>query len=253
MLSPSTIFNTASIVPDQYELAALFGRSHLSYGSQIFAIMWKQFVTPVIGLAARWQSSAACAATRHMGNFYLDMWRGVICLFLPLSLIVGTLLDGRRHTDDADGQRESGRQSRLNRWAKRRWHRKAAGNRTAAQSPRWWRSNSSARMAAASLGPNSAHPFENPIVLDELRREHQHYPGPHAVLIMFGRMIRNMRHAGIIFGVSLLMLGILTGWGIYSRHDEAEPRPARRTGRSSTLPGKPFQVSTLDSRWQGRR
>ena len=43
--------------------------------------------------SAPWRpSSAGCAATPHMGNYYLDMWRIVVYVFLPASLIMGVLL-----------------------------------------------------------------------------------------------------------------------------------------------------------------
>ena len=31
-----------------------------------------------------------------MGNFYVDMWRVVVYVFLPASLLMGVLLHGRR-------------------------------------------------------------------------------------------------------------------------------------------------------------
>src|SRR5579871_4817823 len=52
MLAPSTIFNTCASFLSNTNLQHYSGEVHLSYGSQIFGIMWDQFVTPSIGLAA---------------------------------------------------------------------------------------------------------------------------------------------------------------------------------------------------------
>ena len=35
-----------------------------------------------------------------MGNFYLDMWRAGLYVFLPLSFCRGVSADGRRRADD---------------------------------------------------------------------------------------------------------------------------------------------------------
>ena len=52
MLDPSTIFNTMCSFLSNTNLQHYSGEVHLSYGSQLFAIAWSQFVSPVIGLAA---------------------------------------------------------------------------------------------------------------------------------------------------------------------------------------------------------
>src|SRR2546423_1142187 len=51
MLAPSTIFNTTASFLSNTNLQHYAGEVHLSYGSQLLAIMWNQFVTPVVGLA----------------------------------------------------------------------------------------------------------------------------------------------------------------------------------------------------------
>src|SRR5262249_18479489 len=92
MLSPSTIFNTTASFLTNTNLQHYSGEVHLSYGSQLFAILWKQFVTPAIGLAALLAIIRGLRGDAHMGNFYLDMWRGVAYVFVPLALVVGILL-----------------------------------------------------------------------------------------------------------------------------------------------------------------
>src|SRR6476620_10706152 len=92
MLSPSTIFNTACSFLTNTNLQHYAGEVHLSHGSQLFAIMYKQFLTPIIGLAALLAMVRALRGDRELGNFYLDLWRGVAYLFVPLSLVVAFLL-----------------------------------------------------------------------------------------------------------------------------------------------------------------
>src|SRR4051794_19287097 len=92
MLAPSTIFNTAASFLSNTNLQHYAGEVHLSYGSQLFGIMWNQFVSPAMGLAALLAIVRALRGGQLLGNFYLDVWRTVVYLFLPLSLIVGVLL-----------------------------------------------------------------------------------------------------------------------------------------------------------------
>ncbi len=92
MLAPSTIFNTVCSFLSNTNLQHYSGEVHLSYFSQIFFICWKQFLTPVIGLCALVAIIRGLRGDKHMGNFYLDMWRGVIYVFLPVAFVVAMLL-----------------------------------------------------------------------------------------------------------------------------------------------------------------
>src|SRR5205814_9635682 len=65
------------------------------------------------------------------------------------------------------------------------------------------------------FGANSAHPFENPTAFSNIIQCLCILLVPMATLVMFGRMIRNVRHAAVIYGVSLLLLAGLTGWAVY--------------------------------------
>jgi K+-transporting ATPase ATPase A chain len=47
---------------------------------------------------------------------------------------------------------------------------------------------------------------------------------PFALVLMFGRMLRQMRHAWVIFGVMMSMFVVLIGWAVY--WDTLHPNPA---------------------------
>ena len=51
---------------------------------------------------------------------------------------------------------------------------------------------------------------------------------PIASLVMFGRMLNNMRHAAVIFGVMLVLSAVHRRLGDLLRHDAAEPGSDRR-------------------------
>jgi potassium-transporting ATPase potassium-binding subunit len=73
------------------------------------------------------------------------------------------------------------------------------------------------------FGANSAHPYENPSAWSNLLEVINFCIFPFALVLMFGRMLQKMRHAWVIFGVMMvLMLGMI-GWGVY--WDTLHPNP----------------------------
>src|SRR5260370_40870589 len=92
MLAPTTIFHTATSFLTNTNLQHYAGEQHLSYWGQLTTVLWNMFVSAAVGL------SALCAVIRglrgdtHLGNFYLDLWRVVVYVFLPFSLVMGVLL-----------------------------------------------------------------------------------------------------------------------------------------------------------------
>src|SRR5258707_5745917 len=92
MLSPSMIFHTAVSFMTNTNQQHYSGEVHLSYFTQLFFICWKQILSPVIGLAALLAIIRGLHVDKHMGNFYLDLWRGVAYFYVPLCLVVGILL-----------------------------------------------------------------------------------------------------------------------------------------------------------------
>lgn len=211
MLSPTTIFNTAASFLTNTNLQHYSGEVHLSYFSQVFFICWKQFVTPSIGLAALLAVIRGLRGDPNLGNFYLDTWRGVVYVFLPLSLIVATLLivggtpmtlDGNVKVTTLEG-----------------------GEQTIARGP------VAAIVAIKQLGTNgggffganSAHPFENPNAWTNVLSCLSIILVPMACVVMFGLMLKAHRHAGLIFAVMAVFLVAFTAWGIAT--DTARPNP----------------------------
>src|SRR5437588_1114464 len=92
MLAPTTIFNTTVSFLTNTNLQHYAGEQHLSYFSQLAAILWNMFVSASVGLGALMAITRGLRGDRHMGNYYVDMWRAVVYVFLPSSLMIGVLL-----------------------------------------------------------------------------------------------------------------------------------------------------------------
>ncbi len=210
-LAPTTIFNTAASFLTNTNLQHYAGEVHLSYFSQLFFVCWKQFVGPAIGLGALLAVIRGLRGDAHLGNFYLDVWRGVALVFVPLSLVVAVLLvaggvpmtlDGAATVATLDG-----------------------GEQTVARGP------VAAVVAIKQLGTNgggffgtnSAHPLENPSAWTNVLENACILLVPMACVVMFGRMLKAHGQARVVFAVMLLFLAAFTGWGIAT--DTLKPNP----------------------------
>ena len=73
------------------------------------------------------------------------------------------------------------------------------------------------------FGANSSHPYENIGGWTNLLEVVNICLFPFALVLMFGRMLRQMRHAWVIFGVMMTLFIVMIGWGIY--WDTLQPNP----------------------------
>ena len=73
------------------------------------------------------------------------------------------------------------------------------------------------------FGANSSHPYENPDAVTNFLECVNFLIFPFALVVMFGRMLNQMRHAVVIYGVMLAMFAGLMGWSVY--WDSTKPNP----------------------------
>jgi K+-transporting ATPase ATPase A chain len=223
MLEPSTILHTTISFLTNTNQQHYSGEVHLSYFSQLFFIGWKQILSPVLGLCALLAIIRGLRGDKHMGNFYVDLWRGVVYWYVPICLIVGVLLlasgvpitlegnaqaatvePGAMGTDDAGANKLQSI---------------ARGPVAAIVAVKQFGTN-----GGGFFGANSAHPFENPTAFSNLLTCMGIILLPVATLVMFGRMLNNFRHAAVIFGVMLVLSVTTLVWAI--AFDTMQPNPA---------------------------
>src|SRR4051795_12462444 len=90
----AVIFNTVCSFVTNTNLQHYSGEQHLSYFTQLECIVWLMFVTPAAGLCIMLATLRGLRGDPHMGDFYLDLLRGITTVFLPYCLIVAILLVG---------------------------------------------------------------------------------------------------------------------------------------------------------------
>ena len=87
-MEPTLAFNTISSFTTNTNLQHYSGETGLSYFSQMFVITFLQFVTAATGVAACVAIIRGLAGNRltELGNFYVDLTRATVRVFLPLAL-----------------------------------------------------------------------------------------------------------------------------------------------------------------------
>jgi K+-transporting ATPase ATPase A chain len=224
MLSPTTIFHTAISFMTNTNLQHYSGEVHLSYFSQLFFICWKQILSPIIGLAALLAIIRGLRGDKDMGNFYLDMWRGVAYFYVPLCFIVAVLLIAGGVPMTLEGNAtattlEPGAMGTGSDGQPTLTQAIARGPVAAIVAVKQFGTN-----GGGFFGANSAHPFENPNSWTNLLTCVGIILIPVATLVMFGKMLNNYGHAAVIFGVMLVLSVVTIAWAVH--WDTAHPNPA---------------------------
>lgn len=149
-MSADLAFNTAASFTSNTNLQHYSGEQQLSYFSQLFAIMWLQFVSAATGIAALTALCRGLAGKPAIGNFYRDLARATVLVLLPLAAIVafGLVLCGTPMT--LQGSALATTLEGLTQTISR-------GPVAAVVAIKQIGTN-----GGGYFGPNSTHPFENP-------------------------------------------------------------------------------------------
>jgi K+-transporting ATPase ATPase A chain len=240
MLGPSTIFNTAVSFLTNTNLQHYSGEQHLSYFSQLTVILWNMFVSASVGFCALTAIVRGLRGDSHMGNYYLDMWRIVTYVFIPSSLLVGVLVMAAGVPMTLEGVEKV-----------TRLERGAMGSRDDGQpQPQLIARGPVAAVipikhlgtnGGGFFGANSAHPFENPSAWTNFLTCVNILLFPFSLVVMFGRMLGNMRHATVIYAVMMLLFATMIGWAIHWDTQHANPA---LTAHAALLDkhGQPYQI-----------
>jgi potassium-transporting ATPase potassium-binding subunit len=239
-LAPTTIFNTVTSFITNTNLQHYSGEQHLSYFSQLTFIVWNMFVSAAVGFCALSAVIRGLRGDVHMGNFYLDLWRVVAYVFVPSSLLMGVILlaDGVPMTLEGAAEARTMEPGAMGTDDKgQTLAQKISRGPVAAVIP----IKHLGTNGGGFFGANSAHPFENPGALSNFFTCVNILIFPFSLVVMFGRMIGNMRHAAVIYGVMMFLFLGMIGWGIW--WDTLHPNPGLMARK-----GDPVRVDVGDEK-----
>lgn len=198
---PSHIaLNTASSFVTNTNWQFYGGESTMSYLTQIAALAVQQFVSAAVGMAvlAAVVRGLARRSASELGNFWVDFYRSLVYILLPLSLVLAVILVSQGVPQTFAGHVTA--------------HTLEGVAQTIARGP------VALMIAIKQLGTNgggffnsnSAVPFENPNGLTNFFESISLLLIPVAQVFMFGKMVLARRHAWMVFAsmFALFLVGL---------------------------------------------
>jgi len=220
MLAPTTIFHSVVSFMTNTDLQHYSGDQHFSNFSQIFFCLTNFFLSASIGFCSLAAIIRAFRSDKSVGCFFLDMWRVVAYMFVPVSFVLALffLQQGTPMTYQSNylvntlepaamGTADNGQPKQQN---------IAVGPLAAFIPMKQLGTN-----GGGFYGMNSAHPFENPTAFTNFLSCVGMMLFPFALVLMYGRMLGRMRHAWIIFSVMMAMMAGTIGWTVW--YDTLKP------------------------------
>jgi len=174
------------------------GESTMSYLTQMAGLAVQQFVSAAVGMAvlAAVVRGLARRTTIELGNFWVDLYRSVVYILLPLTLVLAVVLLSQGAPQTFSGHATA--------------HTLEGTTQIIARGP------VALMLAVKQLGTNgggffnsnSATPFENPNGLTNFLELLAILLIPVAQIFMFGRMVLARRHAGVVFASMFALFAI---------------------------------------------
>jgi len=199
------------------------GEYTMSYLTQMAGLAVQNFVSAAVGMAvlAAMVRGIARRSSGTLGNFWVDLYRSVVYILLPLAVIVTVILQWQGVPQTLHG------------------HATAAtlqgAHQTIARGP------VASQIAIKQLGTNgggfynsnSAVPFENPTGLSNFVEMLAILLIPAAQVFMFGKMVLARRHAWMIFAAMFAVFAI--GVGINLPAEQHGSQVLRNSGVNITM------------------
>lgn len=194
-MSSDLAFNTAVSFVTNTNWQAYGGETSLSYFSQMVGLTMQNFVSAATGMAVAVAVIRGFAGRkiRDLGNFHVDMTRGVLYILLPLSIVAAIFLMSQGVPQNLNSYVDA---TTLE-----------GAKQVLAQGP------AASQIAIKQLGTNgggffnvnSSHPYENPTPLSNLLQMVYLLLIPAAFCFLFGKMVHDKRQGVAIFAVMAVL------------------------------------------------
>jgi K+-transporting ATPase ATPase A chain len=216
-------FNTAASFTTNTNWQSYAGESTMSYFTQMAGLAWHNFTSAAVGIGVALVIARGltrrpgvtrdkpAATLAGLGNFFVDLIRGIVYVLLPLSVLFGLVLAGQGVIQNLapylDVTTLEGAKQTI-----------AMGPVASQEAIKELGTN-----GGGFFNANSAHPFENPTPLTNLLEMLLIFAIPAGLTYTFGRMARDQKQGWAIFGAmsALFLLGVTVAY-----FAESGPNPA---------------------------
>jgi K+-transporting ATPase ATPase A chain len=231
-LTPDLAFNTAVSFTTTTTWQAYAGESTMSYVSQILGLAAQSFFAGAAGLAVGIAFIRGFAAhqSHSLGNFWVDLVRGLLWVLLPVSLIGAIFLIWQGvpmsfqpyvHATTLEGAKQTIAQGPM---AAQQWIELMGTN------------------GGGFFNVNIAHPYANPTPLTNFVEMLAIVVVPAGLTHTFGRMVGNARQGWVLFWVmvALFVVGVVvTGTAEQQGNPRLAPYVSAVSSDASTLTTQP--------------
>ena len=221
-VAPHTAFNIAVSFVTNTNWQNYAGEATLSYFTQMLGLTVQNFVSAASGMAvlAALTRGLTSRNVREIGNFWVDMVRGILYILLPLSIVLALLLVSQGVIQNLDSYIPV-----------------ASSKQVLPMGP------AASQIAIKQLGTNgggffnvnSAHPFENPTPFSNFLECLSILLIPAAQCYSFGCLVRDRRQGWAILATMLLLFVPLMVVAIQAEHGNLEGKETRFGTANSAL------------------
>jgi K+-transporting ATPase ATPase A chain len=208
-------FNTAVSFATNTNWQSYGGETTMSYFTQMIGLTVQNFLSAAAGMAIL--AALVRGFLRHsaktIGNFWVDMTRGVLYVLLPLSMILALILVSQGVVQTFDGSREIALTQSTQDAAGQ-----AVSHQTIAVGP------AASQVAIKQLGTNgggffnvnSAHPFENPTPLSNFLEMLAILLIPAALCYTFGKMAGDTRKGWALLAAMTIIFVVMLSVSVWA-------------------------------------
>jgi potassium-transporting ATPase potassium-binding subunit len=236
----AVIFNTVCSFVTNTNLQHYSGEQNLSYFSQLGSIVWLMFVTPAAGLCVMLATLRGLRGDQDVGDFHVDLFRGLTRVLLPLCLVIAVALVGMgvpmTLQKAAMATTLDGPATKLE-------------TQTIARGPvaALVAIKQAGTNGGGFFGPNSTHPLENPTPWSNMLSLFSILILPMASIVMAGYMLRDRKHSMVIFGVMLALLVTGCTVGILAELEPSAATVGLPVAQGPNMEGKEVRIGPVAS------
>ncbi len=204
-------FNTAASFMTNTNWQNYGGESTMSYFSQIGALTLEQFLSPVIGIAVAIVLVRGFSRRNSptIGNFWVDMTRGLLYIVIPIAFLGGLVFVGQGAVQTLAGTVS--------------FHDALNGvSQTIARGPIGFMESIKqlGNNGGGFLNANSATTFENPTGVTNWLSIYLLLAIPFALTYTFGKMVGSIRHGAALLAAMVIIFAVWVGYTSYAEHQQ---------------------------------
>ncbi len=235
-------FNTAASFTTNTNWQSYVPETTMSYGTQMAGLAWHNFTSAAVGIGVALVVARGLTrqpgpdGAKGVGNFYVDLIRGLVYVLLPLSIILAFVLVSQGVIQNLAAYHqittvEGGKQLI------------AMGPVASQEVIKELGTN-----GGGFFNANSAHPFENPSALTNMLEMILIFAIPAGLTYTYGRMTRDQKQGWVLFAAMsvLFAAGVATTYWAES-HPNAAMHDLSVAAAPGNLEGKEIRFGVPDS------